>query len=196
MMEPFLKHLDSLQQVILDSEHPVLFPGQLCRCGGGGTLYYCKDCFLSSFHCGPCVVSAHKHLPFHRVQEWSSTYLRRSSLSNLGLALSLGHGIEPCPNRPTATVPRKVIIVHTNGVHKHKLEFCHCTDALTEPLQLTRSSLFPATMERPGTLFTFDILDYFQMLSLTSKIPAYDYWNALVNFMDHVFPKNVHICIL
>lgn len=196
MMDPFLKHLDSLQQAILDSDHPMLIPGQLCQCRYRDVLYYCKDCFSLSLHCKSCIISAHKHLPFHWVQEWSGTYFHCTSLSNLVLVLLLRHHVEPCPNHPTTSVPCKMIVIHTNGVHECRLEFCHCIDALAEPLQLMCLRLFPVTMERPGTLFTFSVLDDFQMLSLTSKIPAYDYWNVLVNFTDHVFPKNIQVCIL
>jgi len=192
MMDAFFKHLDSLQQAIMDSEYPAS-PGQICRCGEGQALYYCKDCFLSSLYCKSCVVSVHSRTPFHRIQEWSGSYFRRASLSNLGLLLMLGHDTGLCPNRSSSSKPRNITIIHTNGIHDYQIEFCHCADASSALVQLTRSRLFPATVQRPETLFTFSVLNHFHMLSLTSKIPAYDYWGALVNLTDHVFPKNVPV---
>lgn len=192
MMDAFSEHLDSLQQGIIDSEYSAS-PGQTCRCGEGQALYYCKDCFLSSLYCKSCVVSAHSRTPFHQIREWGGSYFRRASLSKLGLLLTLGHDTGPCPNRSSSSKPRNVTIIHTNGIHDYQIEFCHCADASSVLVQLTRSRLFPATVQRPETLFTFSVLDNFHMLSLTSKIPAYDYWNALVNLTDHVFPKNVPV---
>ena len=192
MMNTFLEHLDSLQQAVLDSKHPV-FTGQSCRCGVEQALYYCMDCFLSPWYCKSCIILVHSHLPFHQIQEWSRTCLRRVSLSDLGLQLSLGHEAGSCPNHSSISKPRKVTIIHTNGVHDYQLEFCQCVDALAEPFQLTCSRLFPATIERPETLFTFDILDHFHTLNLTSKILAYDYWDALVKQTDHVFPKSIPV---
>jgi len=190
-MDAFSKNLGSLQQAILDAEYREL-PGELCRCGTGQALYYCKDCFLSPLQCKSCIISTHSHIPFHHIHEWSGTHFQRISPSSLGLLLQLGHHSGPCPNHSDSP-PRDMTVIHTNGIHKYQLVFCHCVDAPSEPLQLTRSRLFPATLERPETVFTFSVLDNFHMLSLTSKIPAYDYWNALVNLTDHVFPKTVKV---
>lgn len=162
-MDAFSKHLGSLQQAILDSEY-CEFPGQSCECGAGLALYYCKDCFLSPLLCQSCIVSKHSCIPCHQIHEWSGTHFRRISPSNLGLLLQLGHHSGPCPNHSNSP-PCDMMVIHTNGIHKYQLVFCHCADAPSKPLQLTRSCLFPATLERPETLFMFSALDNFHMLS-------------------------------
>ena len=62
-----------------------------------------------------------------------------------------------------------------------------------EAEQLAKSSLFPASFERPETMFTFNVLKQFHILGSTAKIPAYDFFNTLVNMTDNAFPKNVPI---
>ena len=189
MMDAFFKHLDLLQQAIMDSEYWAS-PGQMCRCGDGQALYYCGDCFLSPLYCRSCVLAAHSRTPFHQIQEWSGSYFRRTSLSKLGLLLTLGCDAGLCPNCSSSSKPRNVTIIHTNGIHNYQIKFCHCADTSSVLVQLMRSHLFPTTVQRPETLFMFSVLDNFHMLSLTSKIPAYDYWDTLVNLTDHVFPQN------
>ena len=62
-----------------------------------------------------------------------------------------------------------------------------------EAEQLAKSSLFPASFERPETVFTFNVLKQFHILGSTAKIPAYDFFNTLVNMTDNAFPKNVPV---
>ncbi|KIK51933.1 hypothetical protein GYMLUDRAFT_64532 [Collybiopsis luxurians FD-317 M1] len=57
--------------------------------------------------------------------------------------------------------------------------------------QLLQKCLFPATMDHPETVFTFDVLHQFHIHSTTSKISVYDYCHALQSFTDNVLTMDV-----
>jgi hypothetical protein len=67
-------------------------------CQQSSATYRCHDCFGSNIWCGPCCISAHKSLPFHRVQEWNGGFFERSDLLTHGLTLDLRHYPDDCPS--------------------------------------------------------------------------------------------------
>lgn len=86
-----------------------------------------------------------------------------------------------------------MIVVHINGFHQVPTEFCCCPKALSEPLQLIHAKLFPATMDRPETVFTNEVLDFFHKLSLNSKSVLYDFHRTLQEISNATFPKDVPV---
>lgn len=192
MMGSFSKYFDVLQSAILSTE-ATDDVGQPCQCDKEIALYRCMDCSFSPVLCGTCVVASHVSNPFHHIQKWNGFYLHRISLSDLGHTIQLGHRSAACPSRLSGSKGRATTIVHVNGIHQVCIEYCRCVHALPEPEQLARSSLFPASFERPETAFTFSVLKQFHILGSTAKTPAYDFINALVNMTDNAFPKNVPV---
>jgi hypothetical protein len=190
MMEHFAPHFDTLQAAIL-STHYHKDVGGRCSCGSETAPYKCEECFLPRMLCYTCIVSTHVQHPFHHIGEWSGTHFKRTSLHTLGAAIYLGHCGEKCKNRLPGP-GRNTVIVHTNGIHHVCIEYCRCDD-VPEAIQLAQSQLFPATMERPETAFTFAVLNDFHMHSLTSKKSAMDYIDALRKHTNAAFPQHTPV---
>ncbi|KAJ7635975.1 hypothetical protein DFH06DRAFT_1139060 [Mycena polygramma] len=72
------------------------------------------------------------------------------------------------------------VVIHDNGIHEVNVEFCGCSDAPSEVQQLINVGWFPATPERPETAASFSVLRRFHTLNLSARVPAYDFYNALV----------------
>jgi hypothetical protein len=190
MMEHFAPHFDALQAGILSTHYHNKI-GSSCSCGSEAAPYTCEDCFHPQVLCRTCIISTHVRHPYHHICEWSGSYFKRISLSSVGAALRLGHDGEKCPNR-LPRPGRNTVVVHTNGVHHIRIEYCQCEE-IPEAVQLTRSRLFPATIKRTETAFTFAVLDDFHMHSLTSKKSAMDYVDALRKHTSAAFPQQTPV---
>lgn len=192
MMEMFSAHFNDLQAGILGSNHSPL-TGTPCACGSGDNqLYCCEECFHFPTLCRRCIVTTHIQHPFHHIQLWTGTHFSRISLSAAGFSLALGHNGHPCPNRISGP-GRMTTIVHTNGVHQLRVLYCHCGLGCSDGLQLVKAHLFPATMEKPETTFTFAVLKNLHIHGLTSKKSTYDYFNALQRLTNNTFPQTVPV---
>ncbi|KIJ31225.1 hypothetical protein M422DRAFT_78544, partial [Sphaerobolus stellatus SS14] len=73
-------------------------------CGSPGA-YECLDCDGIGYYCQGCMVAAHKHLPFHGIQEWDGNCMRRITLRNLGHIVYFAEQLLSCKWFP-ATVLR------------------------------------------------------------------------------------------
>lgn len=74
-----------------------------------------------------------------------------------------------------------------SGVHTVRIKYCFCggpTSSIVRRRQLLRARLFPATWSRPGTAFTFRLLDFLHKLQTQSKINLYDFYLSLVSVTD------------
>lgn len=192
MMEQFSKYLDQLQAAIFSTETDDGV-GRLCECTKEVALYRCADCSFPRVLCRTCINTTHSSNPFHHAQKWTGFFFERVPLSELGRSIKLGHRGKLCSNRLLGSEGRATKVVHSNGIHEVRIECCHCILALPEPDQLMQSSLFPATLERPKTAFTFAVLKQFHVLGLAAKISAYDFFNTLVNMTDNAFPNKVPV---
>ncbi|EJD33003.1 hypothetical protein AURDEDRAFT_77292 [Auricularia subglabra TFB-10046 SS5] len=135
--------------------------------------YKCFECFQAPPLCKPCILDAHKHAPFHDVHEWTGSYLRKVSLSSVGLVICLGHDEEKCPSAGDARM--KMTIVHGGGIREMEIVQCTCGDSQAKgslALRLWRSGLFPATFIRPGTVISAGALSDFHLLTQTAKVNA------------------------
>lgn len=191
MMREFSPHFNQLQSAILATEFSDT-TGMECCGEGRAKIYRCEDCFQPQVLCGLCVANAHSHLPFHHIQVWNGTFFSRTSLAAAGMSLSLGHEGNPCPNR-LLTPGRMTTVVHTNGVHRISVKYCHCTPAKTDALQLMAAQLFPATIEQPETALTFTLLKDLHIHGLTSKKSVYDHFDALRKRSNAAFPQKVPV---
>jgi hypothetical protein len=85
------------------------------------------------------------------------------------------------------------VVVHSNGFHKASVEICACDQSIPSADQFLKADLFPASFEHPETVFTFELLDMFEKLSLKSKINAYDYHLSLQEMTNTAFPQEVPV---
>ena len=127
---------------------------------------------------------------------WSGVYFRDVSLKSLGLVVHLGHGGQRCD------IPGELIkdftIVNTTGIHYIDVQFCGCyksTGGSHHRTQLLRASLFPATHIRPTIAFTFNVLDTFHLLTLQSKISAYNYYQTLERISNNTVSREAKVCL-
>jgi hypothetical protein len=189
------KFLILQESILLKSYHKDI--GSPCRCGNKAALFRCagqESCFSGRLHCATCIVQQHKWLPFHHIEQWNGKTFVRHSLKELGYVLYLGHCGEKCDNLSERTLPRQMVIVHTNGFHMMLVHFCYCRNALSEPIQLCDEQLFPATLLQPRTAFTFSVLDNCHIHTLSSKKPMGDFHDALVKMTSPAFPQDIPVC--
>ncbi|QRV88425.1 hypothetical protein RhiJN_16443 [Ceratobasidium sp. AG-Ba] len=98
--------------------------GTLCQCGSASPASFkCRDCTAGRFLCKECVITTHKTMPAHRIKEWSGSYLKSSSLNQLGYKIALGNHYDPCPTGQSRTI----VLGETNGFHEVEVVFCRCT---------------------------------------------------------------------
>jgi hypothetical protein len=81
--------------------------------------------------------------------------------------------------------PTNFTVIHTNGLHRVRLDFCDCED---EPVsrwrQLFRLRWWPATVLDPHTAVTFDCLRQFEKVNAFGHVNATDYYRALRHMVD------------
>jgi hypothetical protein len=107
-------------------------------------------------------------------------------LQSIGLKVHLGHHGHCCPFPSTEN--KNFTVIDTSGVHNVTLVFCGCVGAAAEHprVQLLRVNWFPASVDRPESAFTFDVLDSFHLVTLQGKISAYDFYYSLAHKSDNV----------
>lgn len=184
-------------------------PPKCARCraiGRAGELVRCRDCHDGGeLLCVACCVSAHRRLPFHVVevrfpsfviclahsqhflQKWMERLFIRTTLKELGAFIQLGHQAgDPCSH--SVPGPAEFMVMHTNGLHPINILFCQCdqvSKAGNHIQQLLRFELYPATLSDPTTCATFRMMETFHLLTLQSKMTAYDYYISLNNMTDN-----------
>lgn len=193
MMDIFKPHLEELQSTILNSEYDSTVSSQ-CSCGKNKHLFHCEDCFSSSSLCQGCIVTTHQTHPFHNIQAWQDNHFMWTSLHELSATLQLGHSGFPCPNRQSGLQGHLTTIVHINRIYQICVEYCFCGWPVAEPHQLVHVHLFPATIAKPATAFTFILLNDYHAHSLSSKKSAYDYFDTLQKVTNAAFLQDVLVC--
>jgi hypothetical protein len=157
----------------------------------------------------------------HTSSTRSSSYLKTHQQA--GFELHLGHEGRPCPNgAPDFAAPRSeanpiedeswedidgipahlrppahsnyITVVDVTGVHFLTFNFCTCKDALPAYLQILNSRLFPATLQQPRTVFTFNVLDDFIRDNLECGTSGLNYFSKLRRITSNVFPHIVPVC--
>lgn len=101
----------------------------------------------------------------------------------MGLRYQLGH-VDLLCSLPESAV-KDFTVMHTNGIHCVAVNFCACDQKISRRQQLLREGWYPATVRWPQTCATAQLLKQFHILTLTGKIPAYDYYNALERLTDN-----------
>ena len=121
-------------------------------------------------------------------QRWNENFFTRQTLFDLGLSYQLGHDIDdPCP-LPSSAV--KLMLFNVSGVHTVRIAYCFCNkngaQSGNRRVQLLRARWFPASWVRPGTAFTFRLLNFAHKLQTRSKVNLYDFYASLVSINNSV----------
>ncbi|KAG1744530.1 uncharacterized protein EDB91DRAFT_1050678, partial [Suillus paluster] len=180
----------------------------------------CLSCSGTHAWCSSCVLKAHQHNPFHNLQLWNGRFYETTTLQAQGYIMYLGHGGEPCPNlshqpdpspwedlgsmedvfaqeegdtiNDTQSGVSNLVIVHSTGVYSHSVSWCWCPGAeKAHHLHLMKARLFPASITRPQSAFTFDVLDNFLIDTLECKTSAMSFYQKLRRFTNNAFPDKI-----
>lgn len=106
------------------------------------------------------------------------------------------HPGEKCSS-PSAA-PRASVVLHTNGIHPVTLLYCECDSvhlAGSPKSQLLRAELYPASLIDPATFCTVRMLEHFHVLTLQSKMAAYDWYETLARLSDNTGLGQQHVSI-
>lgn len=174
-------------------------PLQCMDCQSADGTLRCLSCHGEHAWCHPCAVKAHASLPFHRLQEWNGQFYHAASLRDIGFTLNLGHNGEVCPlnaNGGSDWTADKFTVVDSAGIFVHTLKWCGCNGATAEDkhLQLLRARLFPSTVTKPQTGFTFAVLDEFLIAALECKTSASSFYQKLRRMTNNQFPDLLPVC--
>lgn len=157
-----------------------------------GRAWCAKNVVSLHMLCTRYIESAYEHrfLPLLVInmflQIWRDGSYQRITLQELGLIVQLGHRPGEVCCAPV-WAPRGFVIIHINGFHPVNLCFCGCDNVSTAGSrveQLLRSEFFPATLVDPTTCATFRVLELFHILTLQSKLNAYDFYQSLGRLTD------------
>ncbi|KAH8109623.1 hypothetical protein DFH11DRAFT_1469634, partial [Phellopilus nigrolimitatus] len=173
-LDELLRHDGRIASVDLDTCH---------SCKTGDASIRCIDCYGRGLVCRDCAIKNHSHQPLHRIQVWTGEFFRKTSLQVLGLRMQLGHDGGLCHNRAAAN--KNFIVMDISGFHLANIDFCACSGASPLHIQLLRAGLFPASIDRPRTVFTFDVLKTFHELTLQGKTNTYDFYRAMARKTDN-----------
>ncbi|KAI6116658.1 hypothetical protein EDD16DRAFT_1520467 [Pisolithus croceorrhizus] len=195
--------------IILEGEQ--LAKGGICeQCSEAEGSVWCMSCAGVHAWCSPCAVKVHRNLPFHKVQRWNGAHYQPTSLMDLGFLWHIGHGGDPCPCNWSGPDPEEsgyvtgdgpsnhrkssqfqMTIVHTEGIFSHEVWVYKCpgSDPNDWHLDLLHQRLFPASISKPKTAFTFDVLDHFLIDALECKTSAISFYQKLKRFTNNAFPE-------
>ncbi|KAI6040015.1 hypothetical protein EDC04DRAFT_2602760 [Pisolithus marmoratus] len=132
---------------------------------------WCMSCAGVHSWCGPCAVKAHRNLPFHKVQRWNGTHYEPTCLMVLGFLWHIGHGGDPCPRNSSDPDPDESGYMTGEEPPNH------------------RQRLFPASISKTQTAFTFAVLDHFLIDALECKTSAMSFYQKLKRFTNNAFPE-------
>ena len=86
-----------------------------------------------------------------------------------------------------------IVMVHTMGVFQHLVCWCSCPGHAERHIQLLRLRLFPTSMKRPSTVFSFNVLDYFYIDAMECKTPGQSFFQKLHCLTNNAFPHMVPV---
>ena len=155
--------------------------------------FECLDCELPYLLCRSCLLERHRHLPFHRPLKWNGSFFQVETLCSLGLILSMGHGEKLCPYGNNELGPQMLTVLDVSGVHEVRVMWCRCATAATYAKQLFSRRLFPATIQRPKTVFTFRVLNLFHLLNHIGRTTPWDFAGTMHRLTDNVRPSTVTV---
>ncbi|KAG1727897.1 hypothetical protein EDB19DRAFT_1941844 [Suillus lakei] len=80
-----------------------------------------------------------------------------------------------------------MVIIDKSGVHRLEVRCCDCPNVTSPDIQMFQHRFFPASFNRPKTVFTFRVLDDFLLNNLECGTSALNYYSKLLaNDLEHV----------
>jgi CxC2 like cysteine cluster associated with KDZ transposases len=194
-LRQFISHEKAYLSHLLNLEMP---PTNLTcsSCAYVEAGFHCLDCYGSHLWCQSCLILCHAQHPFHCPQQWKEGSFENVPLCDLGYVLVLGHSSSGglCPEDDNLFGDCCMMVIHVNGVFKHCIRFCRCPSATSEHEQLFCYWLFPSTFDRPETVFTLDVLDYYGIDAMECKTSAQSFFQKLRRVTNNVFSDEVPVC--
>jgi CxC2 like cysteine cluster associated with KDZ transposases len=94
------EYMDRRHSILIELlRHEALPTASTCsHYNQASAIHRCRDCFGPNFWCVPCCISAHRTLPFHRVEIWNGNFFDKLDLLTHGLAIDLCHYPDNCPS--------------------------------------------------------------------------------------------------
>lgn len=99
---------------------------------------------------------------------------------------------QPCIN-PIKSYNDDFTVIDVNGIHKVAVDYCGCHKVQSRPVQLLQSKLYPATILDPKTAATFQVLEIFHLMTLVSKISAFDFYTSLSRRTDNTGTQKIPV---
>lgn len=154
------------------------------------SLYRCSTCLGCWSHCSSCLLSSHRTLPTHRIEEWDGTVWVEKSLAALGLVLYLGHRGKLC-DEPDSEEYAELRVGDLNSFTEVVVQFCTHAGAPSRSQQLLAAGLFPCSDSRHRSAFTLPLLDTYNILTTLGRTSAHKFYLVLEHITKPGFPSDV-----
>ena len=125
---------------------------------------------------------------------WNGLFFSDFTLTAAGLIIQLGHCVGDTCSAPSPL--HDLMVFDLSGVHRLVVRYCGCDGTLSKHTQLLRARWFPATLDRPATAFSFNILDFFHELQNQNKCNPYDFYRAILQRSDAAGLNPGIVCLL
>jgi hypothetical protein len=86
-----------------------------------------------------------------------------------------------------------MVFVTSSGIFRCPVNFCLCPNALPMHLQLFQMCFFPASLRKPSTAFTFDVLKLFHTESIECKTAASTFCSKLQRITNAQFTSFIPV---
>ena len=131
----------------------------------------------------------------------SSPHLKESrTISNLDLS---DHGSDSSYNHETQEgsdrkacfrLQSNLTIVSSTGIFKRSVRWCNCARSSDQYVQLLlHAKLFLASFKMLQTVFTFEVLDHFQIGALECTMAAMNFMSKIQRITNEAFPSHVPV---
>ncbi|KAG6809667.1 hypothetical protein H0H92_015232, partial [Tricholoma furcatifolium] len=198
-MKHWLPERDRFLEELLTLEgrgHQIMEHCPECQTEIIGRAFECLDCNGRLLLCTDCLVKSHQGNPFHRIREWNGLFYIKASLKSLGLRIQLGHPRGSLCSNPQVSPGDDFVVIDLSGIHEVGLDFCGCGQSnQLHTVQLLRQRLYPATTTNPKSAVTFRALETYEMLSYSSKISCFEFYQSLSRLSDNTGTEMVKACL-
>ncbi|KAJ7698102.1 hypothetical protein B0H17DRAFT_1130028 [Mycena rosella] len=143
-------------------------------------FFHCGECgeFLQ---CQECCLARHKLTPLHFLK--TGRFWKAATLLEISLVYQVGRTRCTCPSPAPA---RSMVVIDTMGIHTVKFQYCGCNrKVVTDNLhQLLSNTWYPVSLMDPGTCATFNVLDFFRLLTMVGNVNACNFMMSLEHRTD------------
>jgi hypothetical protein len=87
------------------------------------------------------------------------------------------------------------VFVANSGIYRRSVQRCVCPNAPETHIQLLQMWFFPATLKRPSTAFTFNVLNQFHIEAMECKTSVHNFYSTLRRVTNNAFPSSIPVNI-